>query len=780
MYKYAVSKNRPIVAKFSCDFEYLLCNKGDRIRYAGDIALTGISQGRIAGLVYNTAGQIIAVTTDEALAMEAGKSYGLRIRRQDGSIVLHYLVTEGGEVKKATFVTAVKNGELAEGDLFAFGFLDNDSKEFIITDITCGDNLSADLTCTEYAPEIFAVDKANFVLPDYDPKITATPAVMDGGAITLSHWQTYFTYHDGTDLPGKPTGDGTLDGWHRRATVQSMWMSSKTARGIADGEWSEPQPTGHLSLTSLTEGALIGPPDMPILGGVTASMDSITIVLVAPLTGIHNSANKYILRITRDDASSHEMEFAGLFMRYPFNRATDGYPEADELATWRVRVKAVNTYGKESEWSEDVPVSTATYGTWILQAPLVDVSGLDRTVTLQFGQPPRADGRQVYGTLQYCVQVQRPDLDDKWYKPNTSANPYADETNYKGAEDGFLAVRDSVYSQTMPLSGQDTSQITDTLYRFRVFCRNERYTHLGEDGPAVEVNVTALCTNIRDIVKAKETAKEAYITDLSALCANIGRISQGGLGDDLNFWNLSTFVDDLGTTHHKGSFRVGSINNYIAVTPVLVDGRVVDYKVDIQASSINIDANLSQFTTTIYLYDPDNDTIRLKLAADGMSMQRKDDDGTWGALSIIRIDRLGNLIISTQDVGAVNSIQLPADARALCVPLDGSKRAFSIGNNGFQEDIYTEDMYPRLEGSYTGGPTPVRPSSFLGRATVGALANTAFFSDASDILFGRNRRRILEPDLVDVARLFNANASTDWGLSQGQVEAGLAVVRENT
>lgn len=295
MYKYAVSKNRPIVAKFSCDFEYLLCNKGDRIRYAGDIALTGISQGRIAGLVRNTVGQIIAVTTDEALPMEAGKSYGMRIRGQDGSIVLHQLVTEVGEFNEAVFAASVGEGEVAEGDLFSFGLLDNDSKEFIITEISCGENLSADITCTEYAPEIFAVDDPAFTLPDYDPKITNVPAVMDGGNITLSNWQTWFTYHDQFDLPSKPTGDGSSNGWHRLATATSMWAASKTARTLSDGEWSEPYPlTGGLRGKILTRVAYT----------IDASPDSMVVPCDTKGNVLSDITLKFTLRLYQ---GSHEV-----------------------------------------------------------------------------------------------------------------------------------------------------------------------------------------------------------------------------------------------------------------------------------------------------------------------------------------------------------------------------------------------------------------------------------------------------------------------------------------
>lgn len=400
MYKYAVSKNRPIVAKFSCDFEYLLCNKGDRIRYAGDIALTGISQGRIAGLVRNTVGQIIAVTTDEALPMEAGKTYGMRIRGQDGSIVLHQLVTEIGEFKEAVFAASVGEGEVAEGDLFSFGLLDNDSKEFIITEISCGENLSADITCTEYAPEIFAVDDPGFTLPDYDPKITNVPAVMDGGNITLSNWQTWFTYHDQFNLPPKPTGDGSSNGWHRLATAQSMWVSSKTARTISDGEWSEPYSSSGLALDKLMNGTGIGAPDAPVIESVTAEQNGINITITPPVGNINNLSVRYTVELTKN-SSTTIIESTSLSAVYSFDRKVDGYPEASDLSSWRVRVKAVNVYGKESPWSDEAAIDTSNYLTWKVAAPRAMVKA-DRD-WLDWGWT--GVNMDVYGTVVYDLMA---------------------------------------------------------------------------------------------------------------------------------------------------------------------------------------------------------------------------------------------------------------------------------------------------------------------------------------------------------------------------------------
>ena len=667
MYKYAVSKNRPIVAKFSCDFEYLLCNKGDRIRYAGDIALTGISQGRIAGLITNTTGQIIAVTTDETLAMEAGKVYGLRIRRQDSSIVLHQLVTENGEFKEAVFATALKNGEVNEGDLFSFGFLNNDSKEFIITEISCGENLSADITCTEYAPEIFGVDDPGFILPDYDPKITNVPAVLDGGEITLSNWQTYFTYNDQFDLPSKPTGDGTSNGWHRLATAQSLWVSAKTAKTIVDGQWSEPYPSRGLALEDLMNGTGIGAPDVPVIEKAIAQRDGIYLSIIQPLPGINNSISTYTVIINKGGNENLEVQFSGLNTIYLYQRHIDGYPEASQLNLWTVSVKATNIWGKESEASEPKYVNTDTYGTWQLSPPKVVPQVRDRHVTLLFSQPPRADNRKVYGDIHYDIWIRRPDIDkqaDVWYTPGTSLNPYP-ETMDNGTEITNVLnyktnshepeTRGEMYVQTMPLKGQggDGKSIENTLYLFKVVARNE-----AGFSSATIVQATALCTNIVDLVNANLTQKEAYVPDLAAISANLGSINQGSMGNDNNRWDLSTFVDNKGVQRWEGLFRVGGDNQYFHVNPVINDiGQIVDYRIDFKVGKFELTSVTSNIKGEVIVMAENVNYERTRITPTGTYYEYKSaEDGDWQTIAHQTTSGLlSQVLYSHQSLLVVNS-----------------------------------------------------------------------------------------------------------------------------
>lgn len=241
MYNYAVTKHRFIIHKFSADFEYLMCTKGDWIKYAGDLALAGITQGRITDIGTDAQGKTTAFECDEELPMESGKSYGMRVRKADGQSVIIYLENVERSSKVAILSSAIEASASPQpGDLFTFGEVSgaklDDAIDLIITDIQCGENLSADLTCVEYSPEIFGVDEPNFELPEFENHLSEVQGKIDMGQV----WQTFYTYHDGDETPNTPTGDGTEDGWHHIRTPESNWVSVKTAATIYDGVWCAP------------------------------------------------------------------------------------------------------------------------------------------------------------------------------------------------------------------------------------------------------------------------------------------------------------------------------------------------------------------------------------------------------------------------------------------------------------------------------------------------------------------------------------------------------------
>lgn len=643
MYNYAVSKHRPIIHSFDADFEYLMCRKGDWIKYAGDIALAGITQGRIVARILDGAGFVTGFEFDEEIPMEDGKSYAIRVRLNNGETVL-LDVENNGETSNSVSITSFISTETApkEGDLFAFGERGNEAIDLIITDIQCGENLSANLTCVEYSPEIFGVDEEGFELPDFENKLSMTQGATDSGKV--SGWRTWTTFNDSEEMPEKPSGDGTNDGWHYVQTAESKWISTKTAETVNDGEWSYPSPMGQYAVEKIkdivgNDKIEVGSPDKPVISSAEAGRDGITIRCLPFGVGLANTIKVIDFYIKKSPSAGWEFfaESSSLSATYVFDRDNDGYPEKNDMSRWLIRAKAFNIYNKEGDFSAEVLVNTERYGTWSLQPPLVYTRINDRTITLKLSQPSRADSLELYGTLKYRIQVRRPEIDGEntWLKPATSLNPEpvkdsdgnivsGNEENYKDGS-GYI-ISDETYIQKMPLDGQSTNNIRDTLYQFRIIAENEAGTSL-----ETVINATALCTNIKDIVAANEDYKQLYITDLSALSANIGAILEGAFGDGANLWDLSTFVDKYGNQHYKGRMYVGGTEQYLHVDPIIRDGIPTgEYSIAFKVGSFEITSEASKINGEFIVQLNETSLDRTRITPQGTYYEhRSTSDGEW-------------------------------------------------------------------------------------------------------------------------------------------------------
>jgi hypothetical protein len=274
MYNYGCIKNRPFVHTIEVDIEYLVINKGDWIQYAGDIALTGSVQGRIKGIIWAD-DLCIGIDTDEPVPMENGNQYAVRIRKFDGTIILKEVVFSPGKFKEKS-ITYYPGDDLYDpllgdiyavdednvyyepqnemffseplkeidapkaGDIYAFGIRGYEVLDLIITDIQPGQNFTAVLTCVEYSPEIFDVDKPDFILPVFVNRITPVSGAIDSGVVNPSNWKYFAVYHESDTEPPRPVGNGQNDGWHYAQTRKSIWQSSKMSLSIDDGEWGQP------------------------------------------------------------------------------------------------------------------------------------------------------------------------------------------------------------------------------------------------------------------------------------------------------------------------------------------------------------------------------------------------------------------------------------------------------------------------------------------------------------------------------------------------------------
>ena len=251
-YQYACIKNRPIIHTISCDIEYLLCRKGDLIEYAGDTALTGIAYGKITSLVYhNSNNSIVGIVSDTVFPQEEGKAYGIRCRKSTGQLITLDIINQGTNDGFILFDVPQNETTLEVGDLVIFGITGKITRQLVITEIAPDDTFKATLKCVDYAPEIFRVDDPNYIVPPFDNKITRDGSITDTEIINPDAWHTWFTYHDDTAMPEKPTGNGTSQGWHHYVTPQSQWVSQKTAKEISEGEWSAPAETNFRIITDI-------------------------------------------------------------------------------------------------------------------------------------------------------------------------------------------------------------------------------------------------------------------------------------------------------------------------------------------------------------------------------------------------------------------------------------------------------------------------------------------------------------------------------------------------
>lgn len=205
--------------------------------------------------------------------------------------------------------------------------------------------------------------------------------------------------------------------------------------------------------------------------------------------------------------------------------------------------------------------------------------------------------------------------------------------HYTGNDDsttvtGFTFYKNGYYMYTSShwIQVYSKSLIVPTSYQYEIYMMNE--AGLTKASAPEVITVQALCTNIADIVHSHEHFKNLYVEKLSAINANIGLITQGGMGsfsDMLNYWALSDLsAEDSGVLGgvKKGAFRVGGRTEYFQVTPTGND----NYKIELRAGNIELTSDVSgdstmDFTNGTYVYN-DKRTARLWLTPSGIVAQK--------------------------------------------------------------------------------------------------------------------------------------------------------------
>ena len=126
-----------------------------------------------------------------------------------------------------------------------------------------------------------------------------------------------------------------------------------------------------------------------------------------PSSGMRNVIKQYIVSISKDSGTTWSVveNIKDSQYYYSFNRSTDGYPEANDLSTWRIKIASQNVYGEYSEDSQMQTINTNDYGTWIIPQVTISTEILDRTVVLTAVYA--SSNKKVYGKVDTLVKVKR-------------------------------------------------------------------------------------------------------------------------------------------------------------------------------------------------------------------------------------------------------------------------------------------------------------------------------------------------------------------------------------
>jgi hypothetical protein len=181
-YQIACARLRPEVFTLNCDIEHLVCTRGDLIRITHDVPLFGVQAGRIKSLTADGNLDIIEIEVDELFTMELAKSYGIRIRKSDGSSIYRGVTTVDGDNSNLILSSVILAADSpTTGDLVMFGEASEESVEMLVIAVEPQKDLTARITLIEYNAACYTADTGT--IPLYDPKITIPGDWQDSNLI---------------------------------------------------------------------------------------------------------------------------------------------------------------------------------------------------------------------------------------------------------------------------------------------------------------------------------------------------------------------------------------------------------------------------------------------------------------------------------------------------------------------------------------------------------------------------------------------------------------------
>jgi hypothetical protein len=440
-YHIACARLRPELYELHTDVEFLVCQRGDLVRLSHDVMLVGIAWGRIKAVQVDGGGNATGVTVDEVLTMEAGKTYGVRIRREDGASVTRQVVLNVGEQTTIVFTATIPPASIPlVGDLLHFGELGLESIPALVKSIEPGPQLTATLRLVDAAPAVHTADTG--AIPPWDSQITVPPelrrpgkpqvqglvsnsvalAKLAGGSVGAEATVSY-TFGSAIQLidakvEARFRKSGTTGPWEAPISVPIEDRVVVFAPLALDGKYDLRLRTiskvGIASAWVTITGVKIKmPPGVtyytltPVAGGFTATVDRhIKAVRPPRVTG---------LRLENGvSASGHETTYNGRAPEWIWNAVTiggasgDAEDDFDQDAEIRDYVIEIWTQGVKRRW----PIYRTTPGFRYKWKMNVEDHGLDnvqRTVTITVVARARS-GRTSKVTAEHTATNPAPDM----------------------------------------------------------------------------------------------------------------------------------------------------------------------------------------------------------------------------------------------------------------------------------------------------------------------------------------------------------------------------------
>lgn len=186
LYRFSDLVHRSMEYSLTTNPEYLAVKRGARVALSYDIISTGIASGRIKILATNAGGDIVSMTSDEALEVRFGVDLGIVVRYSDNAQELIPVepVAEGEYTHTLIFKTPIPSpAKIAVGDLFQYGIVGSINRDVLLHSIEPRALQEAKLTFKNYAPPVLVAGDGP--VPPFESNLTPRAGVLAPAVINV-------------------------------------------------------------------------------------------------------------------------------------------------------------------------------------------------------------------------------------------------------------------------------------------------------------------------------------------------------------------------------------------------------------------------------------------------------------------------------------------------------------------------------------------------------------------------------------------------------------------